>query len=50
MIKKTMLFMLSVLSTLAWAGQGTGNGGDVVVIDFLKDFSSSNIINKIKDA
>lgn len=33
MIKKTMLFMLSVLSTLAWAGQGTGNGGDVVVCE-----------------
>ena len=26
------------------------NGGDVIVIDFLKGFSSSNIINKIKDA
>ncbi len=33
MIKKTMVFMLSVISTLAWAGQGTGNGGDVVVCE-----------------
>lgn len=33
MIKKTMVFVLSVLSTLAWAGQGTGNGGDVVVCE-----------------